>query len=320
MKFKLFILPLIAVSLTSCSKTKELKKNAFYFDTYTETRLFEGNEEDLKEIDRIFSKIDKLTDNFSSRDVHNLFTVNSTNEEVQIDADLYEILSQSFSSNLDELKYFNPLCGSLSKKWKNSLEIPEILSNYTISEELENMQNTSLQFLGENTVKRIGKSEIDLGAVAKGFALDKIKNYLSENNIKKYLIDAGSSSLLLGEKNNGENFRVKLSNLDSSYLEVKNCFISTSSLDRQKVEIDGKVYSHIINPIDGSAINKHDAVIVLSDSGYLGDILSTALINETVENIEILEKKFNVQTLVIKDKNIVYKNENIEVVKKWKKN
>ena len=314
MKAKLLILPLIIIPLSSCQK--EIKRNSFYFDTYTETRLFEGSEEDLSEINKIFLKIDKLTDNFKERDLNNVYKINNSTENIQVEPELYEVLKASFCNCLDPLNYYNPLIGSLSKKWKNSLENKAVLDQETITLELAKMATTSVQFLDENTVKKTGEAEIDLGAVAKGYALDKVKQYLDSKNYTKYLVDAGSSSILLGEKNGGKDFKIKVSNLDNTYLNLKNCFISTSSYDKQAVEIDGVNYSHIINPVNGSAINENDAVIVISDKGYLGDILSTAFINESLDSIKELEKHFEVKTIVIKDKTMVYKNEGIEVTNK----
>ncbi len=317
MKAKLLILPLIIVPLSSCQK--EIKRNSFYFDTYTETRLYEGSEEDLSEINKIFSKIDKLTDNYHERDLNNVYKINNSTENVQVEPELYEVLKASFCNCLDSLNYYNPLIGSLSKKWKNSLENMVILDQETINLELTKMASTSVSFLEENTVKKTGEAEIDLGAVAKGYALDKVKQYLDSKNYTKYLVDAGSSSILLGEKNGGKDFKIRISNLDNTFLLAKNCFISTSSYDKQAVEIDGVNYSHIINPVNGSAINENDAVIVISDKGYLGDILSTAFINESIDSIKELEQHFEVKTIVIKNKTMVYKNEGIEVTNKWKK-
>ena len=314
MKTKLLILPLIIIPLSSCQK--EIKRNSFYFDTYTETKLFEGNETDLDNIDNIFRKLDKLTDNFQARDLTNVYSINNSTDMVQVDPDLYEILKLSFCNCLDPLNYYNPLCGSLSKKWKNSLEKREILNSETITSELLKMNSTTLNFYEQNNVKKVGEAEIDLGSVAKGYALDKVKEYLDGKQYTKYLVDAGSSSILLGEKNGGKDFKIKLSNLDDTFLMAKNCFISTSSYDRQAVEIDGVNYSHIINPKTGSAVNENDAIIVISDKGYLGDILSTAFINESVDSIKELEAHFEVKTIVIKDRKMVYKNEGIEVTNK----
>ena len=314
MKLKFLILPLLIIPLSSCNK--ELKRNSFYFDTYTETRLFEGNEEDLDNIDELLLRIDRLTDNYRSRSINNVFTINNSTEPVEVDSKLYEVLKASFCNCLEPLNYFNPLCGSLSKKWKESLENNVVLPQTTIDEELLKIASTSVEFLDNNQVKKNGDAEIDLGAVAKGYALDKVKQYLDSQKYTKYLVDAGQSSILLGEKNGGKKFKIKISNLDNTYLSLKNCFISTSSYDKQAVEIDGVNYSHIINPKTGSANNENDAVIVISNKGYLGDILSTAFINESLDSIKELEQHYEVKTIVIKDKQIVYKNESIDVTNK----
>ena len=186
----------------------------------------------------------------------------------------------------------------------------------TIDEELLKIASSSLELLSSTTVKRSGDAEIDLGAVAKGFALDKVKSYLDKKNISKYLVDCGCSSILLGEKPNGENFKSQIANANNKYLSLKNCVISTSSMSSQAVEIDGVKYSHIVNPTNGSVINKNDVAIVISQSGYLGDILSTDFVNESVEDIKALEKMYNVQSLIFKDNKIIYKNKGIEVLDK----
>lgn len=316
MKRRLTLLLLPIISLASCVSKNPISKDYFYFDTVVLARLYQGDQADLLELGSLFSKIDKLADNFDNRDLDNIYRINYTSENVVVEPELYEVLNLAFSNSLDSLNMFNPLCGSLSKAWKNSLANNVVLDEPTISSELLKMQNTHLEFVNENTVKKVGDAEIDLGAVAKGFALDKAKAYLDSKEIKEYLIDAGSSSILVGEKEGGKNFNIKISNLENSYLEVKNCFISTSSNSRQKVVINNQTYSHIINPVTGSAINVHDAIIVLSDSGYLGDILSTDFVNESLDSIATLEAQFNVKTIVIDDGQISYKSAGIEVLNK----
>ena len=84
-------------------------------------------------------------------------------------------------------------------------------------------------------------------------------------------------------------------------------------MSTQGVKIDGITYSHIINPIDGSAINKYDAVIVISDKGYFGDALSTSLMLCDIDEIKAIENEHLVKTIVIDDGKIVYKHKDIEV-------
>ena len=108
-------------------------------------------------------------------------------------------------------------------------------------------------------------------------------------------------------------FSIGLKDVKNAYLKLKNCFVSTSSISEQGVTIDGVKYSHIINPVTGSAINTNDAVVVITDDGYLGDALSTSMMMNSVEEIKNIENEQNVKAIVINDGKITYKNNDIEV-------
>ena len=233
---------------------------------------------------------------------------------MEVSSELYNLLKTAFTVKDEGAVNFNPFIGSLSKKWKEALENKTVLSDEIISSELTKMNSSSLEFLDNNKVKRNGDAEIDLGAIAKGYAIDRVYEYLKENEITHYLVDAGSSSILIGEKQSEDGYySVGLANLPNAYLNLKNCVISTSSNSRQNTVIDGVTYSHIINPNNGSAVNVHDAVIVISEKGYYGDAISTSLVNASLDEIKEVEVNHNIKTIVIDDNKIAYKHESFEV-------
>ena len=316
MKNKGYVLALLSILLISCStKTQTDASKIFCFDTFVDIKFFAGTKDELKEVEGIFSTYDKLSDNYQERDVNNVYTINQTNDSVTIDEKLYKMLKTSFEVQSKGADYFNPLCGSLAKKWKEALNNNQVLGNETIASELEKINTSTVTFGEDNTVYRSGEAEIDLGGIAKGYTLDIVKTYLEEKEIKQYLINAGSSSILLGEKNTSDGlFTVGLKDVTNAYIKAKNCFVSTSSISEQSAVIDGVTYSHIINPVTGSAVSVNDAVIVISDDGYLGDALSTSMMMNTVEEIKNIESEQNVKAIVIKDGSITYKNDSIEVL------
>ena len=315
MKKIAFVLPLLAIALTSCSNNSSpISSNVFCYDTMVEIKLYGGNKENIKDIKNILNVFSNATDNYAYSTTDGVYSINQTNDEITINSDLYNCLQQSFSFMSDGASYFNPFCGSLSKKWKESLEKKEILSSEVINEELTKMNNSSLELKDNNVVQRTGDAELDLGGIAKGYVLDLVKDYLAKQEINKYLINAGSSSILLGEKDSKDGlFTVGLKDVENAYLKLKNCFVSTSSIYEQGVEIGGVTYSHIINPNDGSAINENDGVIVISDNGAYGDAMSTSLMNNTIDEIKEIEIEHDIKTIVIKDKKIAYCNKDIEV-------
>lgn len=313
MKLKSLLSTLLIIPLISCSQASSLESKVFCFDTAIDIRLFEGEKQNLNDIENIFSYYDKISDNYKQRGVNNVYLVNNTNDDVLVDETLYLMLQKSFALK-EEIRYFNPLCGSLAKKWKESLKSSQILDEATIQSELNKMNNSSVLFKDNNLIQRLGGAEIDLGAVAKGFALDEVKKYLDSKSFSKYLINSGYSSILLGQKQSDDGlFSVGLSDIDNAYLKLSNCFVSTSGVSTQGVKIDDQIYSHIVNPYTGSAINNYDTVIVVSSSGYLGDAISTSFMLSSIDEIKQIEQTQNVKAIAIKDKNIVYKNESLEV-------
>ena len=314
MKCKKLLLLVSLIPLISCSKNTMIESRVFYFDTLVDIKLYDGNQSDMKFVKQVLQSADEVADRYHQRSVNNVYTINQTNEAVTVNEILYNLLFTAYNVENECANYFNPLCGSLSDLWKDSLSLNEIPSDEDIASEVNKINNSSLLFSDGDHIQKVGDATIDLGGIAKGFALDWVKNYLVNTNIKKYLVNAGSSSILLGKKNTDDGyFNVGISDLKNSYLKVKDCFVSTSSKSVQGVTIDGVKYSHIVNPTNGSAVNLNDAVIVISSQGYLGDALSTSMMMNTVEEIQAIEQSIGVKTIVIRNGQSVYTHPEIKV-------
>lgn len=307
MKIKNIFPLLLIYPLLSCSQSPlVVSDRIFCFDTSIEVRLYgEGNEEDLKNIKNILGYYAGASDNFYQHE-NNVYCINTNNEEVEVDERLYNLLKTSYEVKNDGADYFNILCGTLSAKWKIALSSGEVLSDEVIASELENINNSSLIFKDNNVIQRLGEATIDLGGIAKGYTLDVAKEYLQEKEIKNYIINAGYSSILLGEKKSDNGyFTVGIKDLNRAYFLVKNCVISTSGNSEQG--------EHIVNPITGQLANNYDTVIVIGEEGAHGDALSTSLMLSTIEEIQQIETEQNIKVLVIKNKSILYRSSGLEV-------
>ena len=314
MKAKRLLSLLSILPLVSCTSNFVLEGKVFYFDTMVDIKVFEKDKVDIKYLKNIFRDIDELTDNYHQRDVNNVYTLNHTNEILTVNHTLYDILDKAVNVSTLGATYFNPLCGDLSQLWKDSLANKEIPSETSINQELNKINSSSISLLDEDRVQRLGDAAIDLGGIAKGYALDVAYEYLQSKRASKYVINAGSSSILLGKSTAEDGyFKVWIKDINKANFYVKDCFISTSSKSVQGVEIDGVTYSHIVNPITGSAINENDAVLVVTNSGYLGDALSTSMMMNTVEEIQQIEIDLGVKTIVVKDKHIIYSHKDLKV-------
>ena len=294
------------VTITSCTQnTFAINRKVFCFDTMVDITLYEGNEEDLGNIESICVEYSNFSDNYHAvSGVNNIYTINNTDGEVTVDPKLFKMIKATMEIRM-VAKRFDPFIGSLARKWKEALAAGTTLSDEVITEEMQKISGASL-FYDNNVVKLNGDVELDFGGIAKGYTLDIIKDYLNEKEMKHYLINAGSSSILLGEKNSDDgNFSVGIKDLQNAYLTLKNCVISTSGNTAQG--------EHIVDPRTGRLANTYDSVIVISEGGMLGDALSTSMMMCTVSEIQELETNNNVRAIAIKNGQIVYKNSSLEV-------
>lgn len=140
--------------------------------------------------------------------------------------------------------------------------------------------------------------KIDLGAIAKGFALDCAVTKLKEKNISSCLINAGGQIYALGKGPEG-NWRVAIQNPRqrqvSKIIELeKEESVSTSGDYEQFFFDNGKRYSHILNPLTGyPADSGIFSVTIVADSGLTADALSTAVFVLGKTKGTELVKKFN---------------------------
>lgn len=140
--------------------------------------------------------------------------------------------------------------------------------------------------------------QIDLGAIAKGFALDCAIKKLKENKIDSCLINAGGQVYALGD-NFGQSWKIAIQGAQTykteiaGTLKLRNKSASTSGNYEQFFLKDGLRYCHIIDPRTGyPAQTQITSVTVLADQGLVADALSTSIFVLGKKNLEVISKKF----------------------------
>jgi len=149
----------------------------------------------------------------------------------------------------------------------------------------------------ENVIKfSVSGMKIDLGAIAKGYAVDCAVKKLKENNIKSCLINAGGQIYALGDKF-GLAWKIAVRNPRGKdlmdYLVIKDKAVSTSG-DYEQYFIKGKKrYAHIFNPKTGYPTDSGViSVTVIAQDGITCDALSTAIFVLGKEKGQELAQKF----------------------------
>lgn len=138
--------------------------------------------------------------------------------------------------------------------------------------------------------KADSRIQLDFNAVAKGYAVDKIAQMMKEKGYKNFLVDIGGEVLAQGQKYKGQEWHVGVQIptetpnglIEANYIfklpmeNGLNC-VATSGNYRNYKEINGKRYSHIINPITGNSENSSLlSVSVIAKDCATADAFATA--------------------------------------------
>ena len=123
---------------------------------------------------------------------------------------------------------------------------------------------------------------LDLGGVAKGYAVDRAARAMRQHGVTSGVIDLGGN-LYLGEPPPGKEFfsigirdAKNTAELGSTVLKLKNCAVSTSGDYERFVTIGGKRYGHIMDPSDGLPVHREFSVTVTAPTAVQADYLSTS--------------------------------------------
>jgi thiamine biosynthesis lipoprotein len=120
---------------------------------------------------------------------------------------------------------------------------------------------------------------LNLGGIAKGYILDRALETLRQRGIKRALIRAGGDLVAGGPPPGKSGWKVAVANADSAhrFIRLDHGAVASSGDTEQFVEIDGKRYSHVVDPRTGLGLTNRLAVTVTAPSGTTADALATTI-------------------------------------------
>lgn len=265
----------------------DYSKSGFAFDTVIEITVYDNNKEHAESV--LNSCMDLCNYYDSLFNINNpssdIFKINeSGGETVKVSKDTIDIIKRSVYYSEISGGIFDITIEPLYELWDfNNSSHENIPDNDSILKELENVNYKSIEISESDKTVTVPKGlKINLGAIAKGYIADKLKEFLKENDIECALINLGGNILTFGEKPDKKSFNIGIQKPFSNTgeiittVEANNKSVVTSGIYQRYFEYDGKIYHHIINPFTGyPAENNLASVTIISDSSTDADALST---------------------------------------------
>lgn len=291
-------------------KTEQVTKSTVAMGTVVTEKLY-GKGIDEKTFDKIEKTVNELENEISWRiDGSKVNTLNK-NGSVECGKELEDVFSSCKEVYAKSGGAFDITMGKVTSLWKIGEEDAAVPDGKTLKNALSFVDGSSvISANGKITVKN--GQFIDLGAVGKGLACDKIRETLKETDVGGAVVSVGGSVLLYGKNPTSDSWTVAIrdprgeSGDTVGKLKIDGGVVSTSGDYERVLNVGDKKYHHILDPKTGyPADSGLISVTVVCDSGLLSDALSTAAFVMGLDGGAKLLAQFGAQGVFIdKDKNV----------------
>lgn len=158
------------------------------------------------------------------------------------------------------------------------------------------------------------KSELQLGGIAKGYIIDKVYEFLIDKDLKSFLIEAAGDIRVFGSPEGDKNWTVGVSSNNRISYSVNlrsGQAIATSGKTYRFRIIEGKKYSHIINPKKLIPVTHNFTSSVIADNATTADYLASTfnIVTDKIEIDKILNKHKNVELLLFNSSGTFFETE-----------
>jgi len=229
-------------------------------------------------VEEVFEEVDRLDEQMSNyKPESELSTINRTaaSRPVVVEPGLFHLLEISVRRSEETDGAFDITVGPLMKSWGFFRGRGRLPTRAEIGQVLKRVGYQHLKLDAERRTIRFdeGGVEIDLGGIAKGYAVDRAVEILRSNGITSALVSSGMSSIYaLGSPPGAHGWKITVrapydAHKAGDVLHLQNYSLSTSGSYEKFLKIGGKNYCHIMDPHTGWPVENMLSTAVLAPTG-----------------------------------------------------
>jgi len=286
-------------------------------------KVEEGVNEALEEIERIDQEMDSHNPKSEVSKINRLMSQKAPSR-TKISKYLSSVIVTSRKYSTESHGAFDITIGPVMELWGFNKE-PEVPSNNELQEALAFVNMNNLEIDEKNNILSFKKSgmQIELGGVAKGYAVDRAVAILKKKGIKKALVTTGSATTVIGSKPGRSPWQIGIRDPRKEErtigtLKLTDTNVSTSGDYQIHFEKNGKRYHHILNPQTGLPAEGFQSVtIVTTKSCTEADIISTAVfVLGYPEGLDFVKRIGQTEAVVIDSKGKIHITPGLEDIYK----
>jgi len=251
-----------------------------YHDDSLQARI--AAESAWRRIDRLN---DQMSDYFAESELNALSATSGKDTCIQVSPALWDILNLSRKMYEHSQERFDITIGPLVQLWRRARRKGMLPDSLTLETARESVSSTYLHFKPADSCVLLEKPgmRLDLGGIAKGYAVDQALGVLNTFGITRALVDGGGDLVLGDPPPDSVGWRVELKVLGNdglprdTVLFLAQIAIASSGDTYRYLEIEGTKYSHILDPQPGIGLTQRRRVSVIAAKGVWADAWASAL-------------------------------------------
>lgn len=296
---------LLSVIIIQRYRLKPLKQTEMIMGTLVEITVIPANEKAIREAFEALKKVDALMSTYKE---DSEISILNREGRAQVSEETLEVIEDAIKFSKLTDGAFDITCRPLINLW-NKVKTEEKLPTEEEIEEAISLVGYQGIILEGNQIRLEKKGmQIDLGGIAKGYAVDKAIEALKKNGIKRALVNAGGDLYALGTDSQGEKWQIGVQDPREEdrvidIIKVKDRAVATSGDYRRYFTLEGKRFSHIVNPKTGLTIQDVPmSVTIIGPDATTTDALSTGVfVLGPEEGMKLIESLPGVEGMIISE-------------------
>jgi thiamine biosynthesis lipoprotein len=239
-----------------------------------------------------FNRVDQLSEQLNDYDPDSEISKLSQRtlngpmaEPVKVSPELFFVLQRAYEVAEKTGGAFDVTVGPFTRLWRRSRDLGKLPSPQRVNDARAAVGYKRMRLDPKRqTVQLLAANmRLDVAGLAGGYIVDECLKAMKKAGISRALIDEGGDVGMTGPPPGAKGWRVGIQSLEApqqmtgEYVEMANAFISTSGDTYRFVEIDGKRYSHIVDPRTGLGLTNRIGVTAVALDGITCDWLDTAV-------------------------------------------
>ncbi len=267
-------------------------------------------------------RIERLLTTFSDDSQVNAINRAAGIEPVKVDKEVFDLIARSKRISDVTQGAFDISYGSVDKSLWNFDQSMQSLPDAETARKLVrliNYRNIILDDQQHTVFLKEKGMRIGFGGIGKGYAAERAKMILKQNAVNSGIVNAAGDLVAWGTQANGKPWTIGIADPNAvqhafSSLDITDMAIATSGNYEKFVMIDGKKYSHTIDPKTGLPIRGIKSVTIICPNAEIADALATPVMIMGVKvGMGMINQMKGVACIIIDDDDNLYTSKNINL-------